>query len=210
MVPRILRTPWMLLPTSMASCPFLWKSKFLCFYTRLQTTPQTSSSWRTTRSLVIAGITISSIFGELQKWNHEGRGRQRIVVGRFIPMEAAMRANIVPWHVAMDKEVQTGLVAFLGEASRRKRKATDSQSLSKRHQSNWWELSPLTAAGQYPTMTAAGQYPSTSNEFKEWSSNRDSLHVGRESREDNCTFWQCFSCWEATWASWAVDLNWHK
>ena len=37
-------------------------------------------------------------------------------------METAMRADVVPWYVAMDEEVRTGLVDFLEEESRKKKK----------------------------------------------------------------------------------------
>ena len=53
---------------------------------------------------------------------HEGKGQQRMLVGRFSSMETVMRANVVPWHVAIDKEVWTGTVNFLEEESRKKKK----------------------------------------------------------------------------------------
>ena len=45
-----------------------------------------------------------------------------MLVGRFSSIETAMRADVVPWHVAMDEEVRTGLVDFLEEEPRKKNK----------------------------------------------------------------------------------------
>ena len=53
---------------------------------------------------------------------HEGKGRRRMLVGRFSSMETAMRAVVTPWHIAMDEKVRAGLVGFLEEESRKKKK----------------------------------------------------------------------------------------
>ena len=52
------------------------------------------------------------------------------LLSRFSLMEAGKHANAVPWYAAIDEDVRTGLVSFLEEASRRKKKrqATDVSS----------------------------------------------------------------------------------
>ena len=53
---------------------------------------------------------------------HTWKDWRSMVLGRFILMEAGKRANTVPWYIAMDEDIRTGLVGFLEEALRRKKK----------------------------------------------------------------------------------------